>query len=155
MTSHEEWMRAALREADLAAEAGDVPVGAIVVSAEGHEIARGRNRREVDQDPTAHAEVVALRNAALATGHWRLEGSTVYVTLEPCPMCAGALINARVGHVVYGAADPKAGALQSLYNLGNDLRLNHRFDSTPGVLDAECVDRLRTFFAKLRAAGEK
>ncbi|HMR04223.1 MAG TPA: tRNA adenosine(34) deaminase TadA [Polyangiaceae bacterium] len=155
MTSHEEWMRAALREADLAAEAGDVPVGAIVVSAEGHEIARGRNRREVDQDPTAHAEVVALRNAALATGHWRLEGSTVYVTLEPCPMCAGALINARVGHVVYGAADPKAGALQSLYNLGNDLRLNHRFDSTPGVLDAECVDRLRAFFAKLRAAGEK
>ena len=148
MTSHEEWMRAALREADLAAEAGDVPVGAIVVSAEGHEIARGRNRREVDQDPTAHAEVVALRNAALATGHWRLEGSTVYVTLEPCPMCAGAVINARVRHVVYGA-------LQSLYNLGNDLRLNHRFDSTPGVLDAECVDRLRTFFAKLRAAGEK
>jgi tRNA(adenine34) deaminase len=148
-------MRAALREADLAAEAGDVPVGAIVVSAEGHEIARGRNRREVDQDPTAHAEVVALRNAAIATGHWRLEGSTVYVTLEPCPMCAGALINARVGRVVYGAADPKAGALQSLYNLGNDLRLNHRFESTPGVLDTECVERLRAFFAKLRAAGEK
>ena len=155
MTTHEEWMREALCEADLAAEAGDVPVGAIIVNAEGFEVARGRNRREVDQDPTAHAEVIALRNAATATGHWRLENTTVYVTLEPCPMCAGALINARVGHVVYGAADPKAGALESLYNMGNDLRLNHRFDSTPGVLDRECVERLRAFFAKLRAAGEK
>ncbi len=156
MKSHEEWMREALREADTAADAGDVPVGAIIVNAEGVELGRGQNRREQDQDPTAHAEVVALRAAAAATGHWRLEGSTLYVTLEPCPMCAGALINARVAHVVYGAADPKAGALDSLYNMGNDLRLNHRLESvTPGVLQQECVERLQAFFAKLRAAGEK
>ncbi|MEZ4225847.1 MAG: tRNA adenosine(34) deaminase TadA [Polyangiaceae bacterium] len=155
MTRHEHWMREALQEADIAGSAGDVPVGAVIVSADDVLLARGHNRREQDQDPTAHAEVVALRAAARATGHWRLEGATLYVTLEPCPMCAGALVNARIGRVVYGAVDPKAGALESLYNMANDLRLNHRYEAVGGVLAEECAQRLRRFFAKLRAAGEK
>jgi tRNA(adenine34) deaminase len=148
-------MRAALEEAAVAAEVGDVPVGAVIVSANGEVLGRGRNRREVDGDPTAHAEIVALRAAAQLTGHWRLEGATLFVTLEPCPMCAGAAVNARVSRVVYGARDPKAGAVDSLYEIGRDTRLNHRFVSTGGVLADECVALLRGFFAKLRAEGQK
>jgi len=148
-------MREAMREADEAGRVGDVPVGALVVDAAGAVIARGRNRREADQDPTAHAEVDALRRAAAALGHWRLEGATVYVTLEPCPMCAGALVNARVARLVYGCADPKAGAVDTLFAIGSDPRLNHRFTVTAGVLAAECAAQLKGFFAGLRARGAR
>jgi tRNA(adenine34) deaminase len=148
-------MRLALAEADRALEHADVPVGCVVVDGFGIELARDHNRREELQDPIAHAETLALRAAAKKTGHWRLEGATVYSTLEPCPMCAGALLQARVARVVYGAADPKAGALGSLFSLGDDSRLNHRFEVAPGVLATESAERLTGFFAKLRAAGER
>jgi tRNA(adenine34) deaminase len=150
------FMRAAIAEAEAAGAAGDVPVGAVIVGPGGAIVARGRNRREQDQDPTAHAEVDALRLAARQAGAWRLEGATVYATLEPCPMCAGALVNARVARVVYGCADPKAGAVDTLFTIGRDVRLNHRFEVTSGVLAAECAALLRAFFAARRgkpAAG--
>lgn len=150
----ETWMRFALAEADRAAEAGDVPVGAVIVGDDGSLLAEGRNRREQEGDPTAHAEVDALRRAAHRLGHWRVEG-TLYVTLEPCVMCAGALVNARVKRVVYGALDPKAGATESLFSIGSDSRLNHRFEIRRGVLEDECVARLQAFFARLRALGKK
>jgi tRNA(adenine34) deaminase len=149
------WMRIALEEADRAAQHGDVPVGCVIVSASGQELGRGRNKRELDGDPTAHAEIDAVRAAARQIGHWRLEGATLYVTLEPCAMCAGALVNARVARVVYGASDPKAGAVDSLFGIGRDARLNHRFEVTSGVLAADAVERLQRFFRRLRAAGEK
>jgi tRNA(adenine34) deaminase len=141
----------ALAEAEAAAASGDVPVGALIVDAAGVIIARGRNRRELDQDPTAHAEVDALRAAARKLGRWRLEGATVYVTLEPCPMCAGALVSARIARLVYGCADPKAGAVDTLFAIGRDARLNHRFAVTPGVLFEESAALLRAFFTRLRA----
>lgn len=144
------YMREAMREAEAAAEVGDVPVGAVVVDATGAIIGRGRNRREADQDPTAHAEVDALRRASASLGHWRLEGATVYVTLEPCPMCAGALVNARIARLVYGCPDPKAGAVDTLFTIGRDPRLNHRFAVTAGVLGEACAGLLKAFFAKLR-----
>jgi tRNA(adenine34) deaminase len=147
------FMREAIDEAEAAALAGDVPVGAVVVDATGAIVARGRNRREADQDPTAHAEIDALRRAAAALGHWRLEGATVYVTLEPCPMCAGALVNARVARLVYGCADPKAGAVRTLFAIGTDPRLNHRFAVEAGVLEEACAALLKGFFARLRARG--
>lgn len=150
----EAWMRLALAEADKAADAGDVPVGAVIVSDGGHLLAQGRNRREEEGDPTAHAEIDALRRAAQSLGHWRVQG-TMYVTLEPCVMCAGALVNARVKRVVYGALDPKAGATESLFSIGSDNRLNHRFEIEQGVLQDECVERLQTFFARLRSLGKK
>ncbi len=150
--NHALWMRAALLEADLAPLHGDVPVGCVIVSADGVELARDHNRREQNADPTAHAEVLAIRAAAGKLGKWRVERASVFVTLEPCPMCAGALINARVARVVFGARDPKAGALVSLFELGGDLRLNHRFEVVSGVLADEASARLRGFFAKLRAA---
>jgi tRNA(adenine34) deaminase len=149
------WMQAALAEANLAARAGDVPVGAVIVSLEGELIAVGQNRREQDQDPTAHAEIVALRAAARKIGHWRIEGATLYCTLEPCAMCAGALVNARIAGVVFGAPDPKAGAIRSVFSIGCDDRLNHRFDARAGVLKDECVLVLQRFFAALRAEGQK
>jgi len=132
-------------------QTGDVPVGAIVVDAAGAVIGVGQNRREADRDPTGHAEIVAMRAAAAHLGTWRLHGTTLVVTLEPCVMCAGALINARVERVVYGCDDPKAGALRSLYLLGEDPRLNHRFAVTPGVLAQDCARLLSSFFAALRA----
>jgi tRNA(adenine34) deaminase len=147
----ERFMREAMAEAERAAEAGDVPVGAVVVDAAGAIVGRGRNRREADQDPTAHAEIDALRRAAAALGHWRLEGATVFVTLEPCPMCAGALVNARVARLVYGCADPKAGAVDTLFSIGTDPRLNHRFAARGGVLADACAGLLKEFFARLRA----
>lgn len=149
------WMGEALAEADLASVHGDVPIGCVIVGASGEVLARGHNRREVDADPTAHAEMVALRTAAAATGHWRLEGTTVYATLEPCPMCAGALVNARVARLVYGASDPKAGAVDTLFEIGRDPRLNHRFAVTSGVARDACAGRLTAFFAALRAQGQK
>lgn len=147
----EKTMRLALAEAERAMQTGDVPVGAIVVDAAGSVIGAGRNRREIDRDPTGHAEIVAMRAAAVHLGTWRLHGATLFVTLEPCVMCAGALVNARIERVVYGCDDPKAGALRSLYLLGEDPRLNHRFAVTEGVLAGESSRLLSAFFAALRA----
>ena len=146
-----DWMAEALCEADRAADHEDVPVGCLVVADDGSELGRGHNRREIDGDPTAHAEILALRAAAARMGRWRLDGATVYVTLEPCPMCAGALVNARIARLVYGARDPKAGAVNSLLSIGQDARFNHRFQVDGGVLGEACAARLSEFFAKLRA----
>ena len=154
-TLDERWMEVALKEADAAAAHADVPIGCVIVGEDGRELARGRNRRELDADPTAHAEMVAMRAAARTLGHWRLDGATLYVTLEPCVMCAGALVNARVTKVVYGATDPKAGAVDTLYQVTTDSRLNHRVVSVGGVLAKRCADRLRSFFRVLREQGEK
>lgn len=145
----EKFMREALAEARAAAAVGEVPIGAVVVRA-GEIVARAHNRRELDQDPSAHAEFSALCAAAQALGRWRLSDCTVYVTLEPCCMCAGLMVNARVGRCVYGAADAKAGALGSLYDLNVDSRLNHRFNVTAGVLAGECREMLSSYFAGLR-----
>jgi len=143
-------MRSALAQAMLAESHGDVPVGAVVVH-EGRVIAEACNERELRTDPTAHAEVLALRIAAERLGRWRLDDCTLYVTLEPCAMCAGAIINARVGAVVFGAADLKAGAMGSLYNLAADPRLNHEPVVRHGVLTAESSALLQRFFAERRA----
>lgn len=142
-------MRLALREAELAAELGEVPVGAVVVRG-GEVIATGHNLTHTDQDPTGHAELLAIRRAAAAIGHWRLLDCTLYVTLEPCSMCAGAIVLARIPRLVYGAHDPKAGMCGSLENLVQDRRLNHRVDLTTGVLGAECGELLRGFFRARR-----
>jgi tRNA(adenine34) deaminase len=148
--SLESAMRAALDEAAAAAEHGDVPIGAVVLH-EGRIVARGRNERERRGDPTAHAEILALRAAAEAVGAgWRLDDATLVVTLEPCPMCAGAALAARVGTVVYGAADLKAGACGSLYNLCADPRLNHEIRVVHGVLAGQCGELLTRFFADRR-----
>jgi tRNA(adenine34) deaminase len=149
------WMTVALDEARLAVDHGDVPVGAVVVDALGRELGRGHNRREVDADPTAHAEILALRAAAVARGHWRLDDCTLFVTLEPCAMCAGAMVNARLGRLVFGATDAKAGAVVSLYRLAEDTRLNHRFPVTAGCAPEPSVALLQGFFRALRARGEK
>ena len=145
----EKFMREALAEARAAAAVGEVPIGAVVVCA-GEIVARAHNRRELDQDPSAHAEFAALCAAAQALGRWRLSDCTVYVTLEPCCMCAGLMVNARVGRCVYGASDAKAGALGSLYDLNADSRLNHRFNVAAGVLADECRKVLSNYFAGLR-----
>ena len=147
----EKFMREALAEARAAAAVGEVPIGAVVVRA-GEIVARAHNRRELDQDPSAHAEFAALCAAARSLGRWRLSDCTVYVTLEPCCMCAGLMVNARVGRCVYGAADAKAGALGSLYDLNADSRLNHRFNVTAGVLADECREVLSGYFSGLRGA---
>ena len=150
----ERMMRQALSEAEAALETADVPVGAVVVH-EGRIIGRGRNQRELLQDPTAHAEMIAVTAAADALHCWRLIGCTLYVTLEPCAMCAGAIVNARIDRVVFGTPDPKAGACGSVYNIVEDARLNHRVQLTSGVLALECADLLRDFFARQRAMGKK
>ena len=142
-------MRLALREAERAMERSEVPVGAVYVLGD-EVIARGSNLREHAQDPTAHAELIALRAAATYVDSWRLDNVTCYVTLEPCPMCAGALVNARVPRVVYGADDAKAGATRSLYAIGTDGKLNHRFELVPGVLAEECGAILTRFFRQIR-----
>lgn len=146
----EQWMQAAIAEAKLAEAEGEVPVGAVIIH-EGRIIGRGRNQRESSQDPTTHAEMIAIRQAADLLGSWRLIDTTLYVTLEPCPMCAGALVNARVPRVVWGCADPKAGATETLYTIGSDPRLNHRFECVPGVLADECSALLSGFFSAIRA----
>ena len=143
------FMREAIRQARAAAEVGEVPVGAVVVC-DGQLIAAAHNQRETLLDPTAHAEMIAITQAASALESWRLSDCTLYVTLEPCPMCAGAIVNSRVPRVVYGAIDPKAGAVESLYQLLTDDRLNHRSAVTSGVLAGECGDLLREFFRARR-----
>jgi tRNA(adenine34) deaminase len=145
-------MRRAIEEARRAGAAGEIPVGAVVVSG-GQVVGAAGNRREAATDPTAHAELLALRQAAAAVGTWRLSDATLYATLEPCPMCAGALVAARVRRLVFGAADPKAGACGSLYNLCADPRLNHELAVVPGVCEAECAALLRGWFADRRASG--
>jgi tRNA(adenine34) deaminase len=141
------WMRTALDAAAEAPATGDVPIGAVLLDASGDEIARGCNEREATGDPTAHAEVLALRRAAERTGSWRLDGCTLVVTLEPCTMCAGALVLARIERLVFGAWDPKAGAVGSLWDVVRDRRLNHRPEVVAGVLEDECGAVLRDFFA--------
>ena len=149
----EEAMAFAVEEAERAAAIGEVPVGAIVVARD-QIIGRAHNRRETDSDPTAHAEILALRAAASALGTWRLSDATLYVTLEPCPMCAGALVAARVARLVFGATDPKAGACGSLYNLCVDPRLNHELPVAAGVLAEQCGNLLSAFFEQRRAGSE-
>jgi len=143
-------MRRALAEAEAAAARGEVPVGAVVVGAGGELLAADHNRREEDQDPSAHAELLAIRSAAKQAGSWRLEGATLYVTLEPCAMCAGAIVLARIRRLVFGASDPKAGFCGSLGDLVRDRRLNHRVEVVAGVLADEGGGLLREFFARLR-----
>ena len=154
MTSHffprdEYFMRLALREAERATEHDDVPIGAVVVH-EGEVLATGRNERELRQDPSAHAEMIALRAGAQALGHWRLLDTTLYVTLEPCAMCAGAIVLGRVPRVVYGTADPKAGAAGSVLDVLAEPQLNHRPEVIGGVRAEECSALLREFFAARR-----
>ena len=145
----QDFMQVALELAATAAALGEVPVGAVAVK-DGQIIGRGYNRREIDRDPFSHAEFNAMREAAQHLGVWRLSGVTLYVTLEPCAMCAGALVQSRVTRLVFGAADPKAGAVGSLYNLAADPRHNHRVEVVSGVMGEACSVALKTFFAKLR-----
>ncbi|MBS5865112.1 MAG: tRNA adenosine(34) deaminase TadA [Coriobacteriaceae bacterium] len=145
----EYWMHIALEEAAVAAKEGEVPIGACVV-ADGKLISRAHNRRETDADPAAHAEFLAMEEAAHKLGCWRLTGCTVYVTLEPCFMCAGLMINSRIDRCVYGAVDPKGGALGTLYDLSNDARLNHAFAVTAGICAEESAQILRNFFRDRR-----
>jgi tRNA(adenine34) deaminase len=144
------FMKQALELANEAARLGEVPVGAIAVK-DGQIIGRGYNRREIDRDPFSHAEFLAMKEAAQTLGVWRLTGVTLYVTLEPCSMCAGALVQSRVTRLVFGAMDPKAGAVGSLYNVAQDSRLNHRVDVTSGVMGEACGQTLKIFFVGLRA----
>lgn len=145
----EDYMREALAEAAKALALDEVPVGAVLVR-DGEIIGRGHNRRETDADPTAHAEILALREGSRHGRHWRLHGTTLYATLEPCPMCAGALVNARVDRLVYGAADPKAGAAGTVLEVAANPRLNHRLEVTGGILADEAADLLRRFFRARR-----
>jgi tRNA(adenine34) deaminase len=146
---HLAYMRQALAAAEAATARGEVPVGAVIVVG-GAVVALAHNERETGNDPTAHAEVLALRRASAALGSWRLTDADLYVTMEPCPMCAGAIVNARVRRLFYGCHDPKAGAVRSLYQLLDDRRLNHRVDVVPGVLADEAAGLLRAFFGRLR-----
>jgi len=146
----ESYMHAALEQARIAASLGEAPIGAVVVY-DGAIIATGHNRREVDADPSAHAEFIALSAAARTMGRWRLTGCTVYVTLEPCLMCAGLMVQSRIDRCVYGASDPKGGALGTLYQIHSDERLNHSFEVTAGVLAEQCSGMLSGFFTDIRA----
>lgn len=149
----EKFMALALEEATRAAELGEVPIGAVVVH-DGEVIARAGNRRETDADPAAHAEFSALMRASRVLGRWRLTGCTVYVTLEPCLMCAGLMVNSRIDRCVFGAPDPKGGAVGTLYDVSHDARLNHEFEVEGGVLEAECAEVLRAFFKRRRAEAK-
>lgn len=148
--AYDRWMAWALEQAARAADTADVPVGAVVIGPDGEVLGAGVNRREADGDPTAHAELLALRSAALALGGWRLDGCTLVVTLEPCPMCAGALLLARVDRLVFGAWDPKAGATGSVWDLVRDRRAAHRVEVVGGVREPECAQLLLDFFADHR-----
>jgi tRNA(adenine34) deaminase len=152
---HIHHMELALQEAAAAADADEVPVGAVIVSLERGVIGEAHNQREMLNDPTAHAEMIALTQAAQALGTWRLENCILYVTLEPCPMCAGAVVQARLPYVVYGAVDPKAGACDTLYRIASDPRLNHRAQVIGGVLADRCAAVLTDFFAAKRRLGKK
>jgi tRNA(adenine34) deaminase len=156
MSNRESFMRQAIAEATLAADNGEVPIGCVIVHDPTNTIVgRGGNRRLRDSDPTAHAEVIALRDAGKRLADWRILDCTAYVTLEPCPMCAGAMVNARVPRLVYGCTDPKAGAVDTLFTLCQDARLNHRVAVESGVLAESCAALLRNFFATQRALGKK
>lgn len=146
---HEEYMRIAIEEAKKALLFQEVPVGAIIVKA-GVVIAKGHNLRETLKSATAHAEIIAINEACTKLNGWRLFGCDMYVTLEPCPMCAGALVNARIDRIIFGAMDSKRGACGSLYNIGNDIRLNHRLEIVPGVCEEECRALLQEFFNNKR-----
>ncbi|MGL4340077.1 MAG: tRNA adenosine(34) deaminase TadA [Rhodoglobus sp.] len=150
MSRYEEWMAEAVIEARLALASGDVPVGAILVDAAGQRLASGRNERELRHDPTAHAELVAIRAASERAGTWRLDDTTLVVTLEPCTMCAGAILQARIPRVVFGAWDQKAGAVGSVYDVLRDRRLPHRVDVVAGVAEVNCAALLRDFFESRR-----
>ncbi|MBD0268135.1 MAG: nucleoside deaminase [Cyanobacteria bacterium Co-bin8] len=150
---HRHWMRRALELAEAAGEAGEVPVGAVIIDPEDQLIAEAANRRERDHDPTAHAEILALRQAGQVRGTWHLNDCTLYVTLEPCPMCAGALIQSRLGLLVYGADDPKAGAIRTVLNLPDSACSNHVLAVLPGILTTPCRQQLRTWFADRRSAN--
>ena len=152
-SDHRRFMELALFEAARAPAHGDVPVGAVVVDAEGRVVASDHNRREERQDPTAHAEVLVLSQAARRLGSWRLLGHTLYVTLEPCSMCAGAAVSGRIERIVYGAADPKAGAVLSLYNIPGDKRLNHQCEIVAGVEASRSAELLRSFFSTKRGGA--
>ena len=151
---HAIYMRMAFQQAEQGMEEGEVPVGAVIVHGT-RVVAAAYNQREMLNDPTAHAEMIAITQAAEALGSWRLDDCTLYVTLEPCPMCAGAIVQARLPNVVYGATDPKAGAVHSLFRLLNDARLNHRANVIPGVMAEECGAILTMFFREQRAKGKK
>ncbi len=151
---HERWMRAALELARQAYDEGEVPIGAVIVH-DGRIIGEGYNQRESLKDPTAHAEMIAITQAAQSLESWRLLDCTIYVTLEPCPMCAGAIVLARIPTVIYGTTDPKAGACHSLFQITDDARLNHRAAVLGGVLQPECKALLQDFFAAQRALGKK
>ncbi len=152
-TTDQKFMQAAVTEAEIAKDLGEVPIGAVIVF-DGEIIGRGHNLRETSNDPTTHAEMVAIRQAAEHIGHWRLLDCTLYVTLEPCVMCMGAIILARVPRLVYACRDPKAGAVGSIYDFAQDERFNHKVEVTEGVLGAECSQLLSGFFKELRA-GKK
>jgi len=151
--SHEHYMGLALKQATRAGKRGEVPVGAVVVAADGTVMGRGWNQPIGRCDPTAHAEIVALRRAAKKLGNYRLAGASLYVTIEPCPMCMGAIVQARLARVVFGAADPRWGAAGSLYDLGRDPRLNHRLEVIPGILAQACRDLIQAFFRQRRGKG--
>jgi tRNA(adenine34) deaminase len=153
--ARETWMRVALREAEKGAAAGEIPVGALVVSPEGEIIARAHNRCVAANDPTAHAEILALRGAARRLGNYRLTGCRLVVTLEPCPMCAGAAVVARVAEILYGTPDPKGGAVSTLFRIASDPRLNHRAAVTSGVLAEECSALLTSFFRSRRRSSPR
>jgi len=146
---NERWMKVAVDQAEIAAENGDVPIGAVIIY-KGQIIGKAYNQREQLNDPTAHAEIIALTQAAEFVGGWRLDGCTIYVTLEPCPMCAGALVLARMDRLVYGCDDPKTGAVKSLFNIVQDNRLNHQLEVSSGVLAEECSKLLQNFFGRRR-----
>ena len=150
----EQFMQVAIEQAKIAEENGDIPIGAVIVY-KNQIIAKAYNQREQLQDPTAHAEIIALTQAAAFVESWRLNGCTMYVTLEPCPMCAGALVLARMDRLVYGCDDPKAGACKSLYNIVQDERLNHRLEVTSGVLQEQCRQQLQEFFSQRREENKK
>jgi tRNA(adenine34) deaminase len=152
---HLEHMAMALDEAAAAVDEDEVPVGAVIVSFQRGVLARAHNQREMLRDPTAHAEMIAITQAAQALGSWRLDGCALYVTLEPCPMCAGAIVQARLPMVVYGCTDPKAGACDTLYQIPRDLRLNHHSQVVGGVLAERCATMLSDFFAAKRRLGKK
>jgi tRNA(adenine34) deaminase len=149
----EQYMKVAIDQAFIAEGNGDVPIGCVIVY-EGRIVAKAYNQREQLRDPTAHAEIIALTQAAEAVGSWRLHGCTVFVTLEPCPMCAGALVLARVDRLVYGCDDPKTGAVKSLYNIVQDPRLNHRVEVTSGVMAESCTAQLQEFFRRRRTENK-
>lgn len=149
-TNDEKNMRLALAEAEAAGRMGEVPIGSVITDSTGNILSRGHNLRESSNDPTAHAEIIAIKKAAESLGSWRLEGTVIYVTLEPCLMCMGAIILARVGRLVFGARDPKAGAVVSVLNSGSYERLNHSVPFTEGVCEEECEALLKDFFRSLR-----